>query len=151
MTTRIWMLAMFLPCFIAGAQAQYGTAPNNNYPDTYSGLSFTGAVTAGVGQELILTYKKDDKTDTFVGRLETGCAVASTNGRTMMASDIPGGTVVTAFFNKEPKKVGSEKPPLNVIIAISFETWHGEKVTEDKKRIFWCTKNQHLQYRTWDK
>lgn len=147
----MWMLAMFLSCFVAGAQAQYGTAPNNNYPDTYSGLTFTGTVTAGVGQELILTYKKNDKTDTFVGRFETGCAVASTNGHTMMASDIPSGTVVTAFFNTPSKKSDDQKQNRNVIIAISFETWRGEKVSQDKKRIFWCTKNQHLQYRSWNK
>jgi hypothetical protein len=54
--------------------AQYGTAPNNYYPDKYNGSTFTGVVTEVAGDEITLTYTKDNKTETFKGRFEVACS-----------------------------------------------------------------------------
>ncbi|HEY6302678.1 MAG TPA: hypothetical protein VIX14_06380 [Terriglobales bacterium] len=55
------------------ATAQYGTAPNN-YPDKYNGSTLTGTVAETEDDEITLKYTKADKTDTFIGRLETACS-----------------------------------------------------------------------------
>lgn len=146
---RIATIGVLATLFVVKANAQYGTAPNNNYPDTYSGATFTGAVTETDNGQITLTHASEDKTDTFVGRFETGCSVSSKSGRPMMPSDIPPGTELTVFFNRETKHLNGQKDSGNVIIAIAFEIWQGQKVTEDKKRIFWCTKNKNLKFRSW--
>ena len=84
-----------------GVSAQYGTAPNNYYPD--------------------------NKTETFTGVFETGCSVPARDGRRMMPIDIPTGTVMTTFYNAETKKVDGKKIKQNLIIAIAFEVWQGQK------------------------
>jgi|SRR5690348_11247087 hypothetical protein len=78
--------------------AQYGTAPNNYYPDSYSGSIFTGTVTEAGDQQITLTFSKGNKTDTFSGTFETNCSVPSADGRPLTASAFPKGTVLTAFF-----------------------------------------------------
>jgi hypothetical protein len=54
----------------------------------------------------------------------------------MMPSDIPTGTVMTAFFNRITRKNEQQKIKENVIIAISFDVWQGQKVREDKKKTY---------------
>jgi hypothetical protein len=129
------------------ASAQYGTAPNNYYPVNYSGNTFTGTVTHTLGDEITLTFVKGSKTETFVGRLETGCSVPSKDGHPMRATDIPGGTVVTAFFNGTTKKVDGKRIKENVIIAIAFDVWQGHTASEDKKMIYSCTDQRQLKFR----
>jgi hypothetical protein len=137
-------IATLVPTVVS---AQYGTAPNNYYPDNYSGSIFTGAVDDTADNQITLTFTKGSKTDRFTGLFETGCSVPSKNGRHMLPSDIPHGTVMTAFFNSRKKKFDGKKTTENVIIAITFEVWQGQKVAGDKKMIYWCTDERHLQFK----
>lgn len=138
------MVVIFLPII---TYAQYGTAPNNYYPDNYNGATFTGVVADTKDNQVTLTFAKGSKTDTFTGSIEGGCAVPSKNGRLMMPTDIPKGTVMTAFFNGTTKKIDGKKVKDNVIIAIAFDEWRGQKIPEDKKTIYSCTEDRHLQFR----
>jgi hypothetical protein len=143
-----------LPMLLARVTfVQYGTAPNNYYPDQYTGRTFTGTRDTPKdvrSDHITLTSAKDGKVDTFTGLFETACAVPSTSGRAMMPSDIPEGTVMTAYFNKETKKVDGQKAQENVILAVSFNVWQGQKVAEDKRKIYFCTNDRHLQFRVWN-
>jgi len=131
------------------AFAQFGSAPNSYYPDGYMGTTFTGTVTAVKDGEITLTYTRKDKTDTFVGHLEANCNAPTANGKGMVAADLLMGTVITAFFNSETRKVNGQKLKDNVIIAVSFEVWRGQKIPDDKKKIYMCTNNKHLQFKAW--
>jgi len=143
-------IVLTLAFLVPAALAQYGNAPNNYYPATYSGAIFTGTVSANKDDQVTLTFNNQGKVETFAGRLEKSCSVSSKSGRGMTAADFPPGTQVTAFFNKETKKNSEgEKAKENVIIAVTFDSWNGQKVTEDKKKIFWCTDNQQLQFKAW--
>jgi hypothetical protein len=136
----------FLPIIVS---AQYDAAPNNYYPDTYNGSIFTGVVTETGDNQITLTFTKGSKTDTFTGLFETGCSVPSKDGRRMIPTDIPKGTVMTTFFNSRTKKVDGKKLKENLIIAIAFEVWQGQRVADDKKIIYWCTDSRHLQFRAY--
>jgi hypothetical protein len=138
---------LFLP--IIGS-AQYGSAPNNYYPDSYTGSVFKGVVTENIDNQIVLTFTKDDSTQTFTGLFETGCSVPTTppGGPPLMPADIPKDTAMTAFFNARTKKVDGKKVKENVVIAIAFDTWKGHKMGEFKKQIiFWCVNSNHLQFR----
>jgi hypothetical protein len=146
--TITWLLsASFLP---AAALAQHGSAPNNYYPDKYNGATFTGTVTEVKDDQITLTYTKKDKTDSFTGHLESNCLVPSVNGKGMAATDLPLGTVITAFYNVETKKVNGQKQRDNVILAVSFVVWQGQKIADDKKKIYLCTNDNHVQFRAWN-
>jgi hypothetical protein len=136
----------FLPIIIS---AQYGTAPNNYYPDNYSGSIFTGIVTETGDNQITLTFTKGSKTDTFTGLFETGCSVPARDGSRMMPIDIPKGTAMTSFFTAITKKVDGKKIKENLIIAISFEVWQGQRAAADKRIIYWCTDNRHLKFRAY--
>jgi len=140
MLTRALTQGFFSLLFSIMAVAQYGTAPNGNFPANYNGDTFTGTVTAAEGDQLTLTYTKGGKTETFVGKLGAGCSVPTTNKseRRMIASDIPQGTVATAFFNRNTKKVDGQKVKENLLIAIRFDVWQGQKIEDDKKKIWPC-------------
>jgi hypothetical protein len=131
-------LLLSLACAVAFAQ--YGTAPEGDFPVSYNGDTFTGTVIASDGDQLTLNYVKGSKTDNFTGRLAGGCAVPTTNNSNhkMTATDIPKDTVMTAYFNRVTKKVDGQKTKENQIIAISFEVWHGQKISDEKKKIWPC-------------
>jgi hypothetical protein len=139
-------------CFLSvSASAQYGTAPNNYYPDSYNGSIFQGVVTEARDDQIILTFTKGSSTETFTGLFETGCSVptAKQGGPLMMPTNIPKGTAMTAFFNARTKRVDGKKIKENVIIGIAFDIWQGQKIAEDKKTIYWCTTSRHLQFRAY--
>jgi hypothetical protein len=136
--------------FVTAGFAQYGTAPNNYYPDKYNGSTFTGTVTEAKDDQITLKYTKGSKVDIFTGRFETSCSVPSASGRHMVPSDIPPGTVMTAFFNRDTRKVDGQKVKENLILAISFEVWQGQKIAQDKRVIHSCSTNSHLQFRAWN-
>jgi len=131
--------------------AQYGTAPNNYYPNSYSGSIFRGVVTDNKDNQIVLTFANDKDTQTFTAPFETGCSVPTTppGGPPTMPANIPKGTAMTAFFNTKTKKVDGKKIKENVVIAISFDTWNGHTIAEDKRKIFWCTSDKHLQFRAY--
>jgi hypothetical protein len=130
-----FLLALF---FSIVAVAQYGSVPTGSFPPDYNGDTFTGTVTAAEGDQLTLTYTKGSKTDTFVGKLGAGCSVPTNDksDRKMTAADIPQGTVLTAFFNRNTRKIDGQKVKENLLIAIAFNVWNGEKI--EKKKIWPC-------------
>jgi len=132
------------------AVAQYGSAPNNYYPNGYMGTTFTGTVTEVKDGQITLVYTKNDKTETFMGHLEADCNAPTANGKGMVASDLLVGTVITAFFNRETRKVNGQKLKENAIIAVSFEMWRGQKISDDKKKIYMCTNEHQLQFKAWN-
>jgi hypothetical protein len=67
-----------------------------------------------------------------------------------MPSDIPSGTVMTAFFNTSTKKVGGQKLKESAILAIAFDVWQGRKIAYDRKKIYTCTNDRHMQFRAWN-
>jgi hypothetical protein len=91
----------FLPISMV---AQYGTAPNNHYPDNYSGSIFTGIVTEAGDNQITLTFTKGSKTDTFTGLFETRCSVSASDGSRMMPTDIPKGTSICASNCPQPRR-----------------------------------------------
>jgi hypothetical protein len=100
--------------------AQYGTAPNNYYPENYNGSTFKGAVTDTADNHVTLTFTNGSKTDSFTGVFETGCSVPARDGRRMMPADIPKGTVMTAFFNATTKKLDGKKIKENRVFSASM-------------------------------
>jgi hypothetical protein len=142
---------VFWGALVTTAAAQYGTAPSNYYPDAYNGSTFTGVVTGTKDDQITLTYTKGAKTTTFVGRFEKPCSVPriDKDKRGMAPSDIPPGTVMTAYFEAVKKKVDQEKIKENLIIAISFDVWQGKKMSEDTKKIYLCTGDTHVQFMAW--
>jgi hypothetical protein len=135
--------------FAISANSQYGIARNNYYPSKFTGSTFKGAVTESTEDHITLTYTKNDKVQKFNGRFETGCAVPSVSQTKMMPNDIPKGTVRTAFFNGETTKVDGQKVKENMILAIAFDEWKGQKVQEEKKKIYFCTNDKQFQFRAW--
>ena len=131
------------------ASAQYGTAPNNYYPGNYNGSTFKGVVTETKDNQLTLAFTTVSGTESFTGQFETGCSVPTVKkgGRAMIPTDIPKGTTMTAFFNTRTQKVDGKKIKENLIIAIAFDIWMGQKVPEDKKRIYLCVENQNVQFK----
>jgi hypothetical protein len=141
---------LVLLCSALSASGQYGVAPRNYYPTKYSGGStFTGTVTESKDDRITLIYTKANRTETFIGRFETGCAVPSVSGGAMMPTDIPKGTVMTAFFNGTTTKVDGQKVKENLILGIAFDEWKGQKVDEGKKKIYFCTNDKRFDYRYW--
>lgn len=65
----------------------------------------------------------------------------------MAASDVPKGTSMTAYFVTDEKKSAGQKSKQNVILAISFETWNGHKVSTNDRQIYFCTTQRHLQFK----
>jgi len=131
------------------ASAQSGTAPNGYYPDNFYGSVFTGTVTETNANEIVLSFEKRKSTETFQGRLVNGCFVptADRSGRKMMPADIPKGTEMTVLFNPEIRKADGIKITENVVIGIVFDTWHGQKILEAKKRIYWCVETPVLRFK----
>jgi len=147
------MRRILIPALLSGllsmaAVAQYGTAPNNYYPDKYNGSTFTGTVTETEADQITLTYTKGSKTETFIGKFEAGCSVprADKSDHRMSASEIPKGTVITAFFNTNTRKVDGKKSKENLILAIAFNVWQGRAISEEKKMIWPCTTDIHLTF-----
>ena len=140
------VVAGFLSIF---AFAQYGTAPTNYYPVDYSGTLFTGVVTGATANQITLTFSKGSKTETFTGLFETGCSVPTKqkDGPLMWPGDIPTGTKMTAFYNARTRKINGNKVKEYIVIAVSFDSWHGHALVEDNKKIYLCTDNHYLQFK----
>ena len=141
----VWIVISMVPPLFG----QYGTAPNNYYPMKYTGSIFSGEVIEANSDQISMTYTKKGKTDTFAGRFEAPCSIPSADGRGMTTSEIPKGTVVTAFFDAETKKVDGQKLKENIVLALAFDVWNGVKTPENSRRIYFCTNDRHLHFRAW--
>jgi hypothetical protein len=137
-----WFLCgeLFVLLFGGAVSAQYGTAPNNYYPNSYNGSTFTGKVVRTTDDTITLTYTHGSKTDTFEGHLTSPCYLPSSKTTTgpMSASQVQMGAVITAFYEGRTVKVEGRKQKENQVIAISFLQVNGRTVTEDHRAIFFC-------------
>jgi hypothetical protein len=141
MLRTLFLIGLFLSVLSISSFAQYGTAPQGgDFPASYNGDTFTGTVTASEGDQITLTYTKGSKTDTFIGKIDGGCAVPTNDGSNhkMTATDIPKDTVMTAYFSHVTKKVDGQKTKENDIIAISFKVWKGQTIPDEKKKVWPC-------------
>jgi hypothetical protein len=123
--------------------AQSGTAPSGYYPPTYNGSIFTGTLETvdADTQEIKLAYSKGSKSEHFIGRMESPCRWKEKGGpvHTFKASDIPKGTVLTAFYNTTTKKSGDQKSKENSVFAISYVERNGKKIPDEKRLIISCS------------
>ena len=136
---RSVLLLILSVIFCCGvALAQKGTAEPGYYPVGYHGDTWTGEVTAidESANQITLTYRKGDKTETFVGTFTekfvmTGMANNPT-GTNLKAKDIPLGTRLTIYYIKKSKKVDGEKVKINEIIGIKVLPKEKPKKSEQK-------------------
>lgn len=123
--------------------AQSGTAPSGYYPPTYNGSIFTGTLQAvdTNTQEITLVYTKGKKSELFVGRMESFCRWKEKGGavHSFKASDIPKGTVLTAFYNTFIKKSDGQASKENSVFAISYVELNGKKIAAEKRLAIACS------------
>lgn len=146
---RIMGTACIVICLSAISLGQYRDAPNGYYPDNYMGATFIGEITDVNESQLTLTYTKKNKVETFTGRFEAPCSVPLKNGRAMKTSELPKGTVLTAFFITNTKKVNGQKEKENVVIAISVAGVQGVKIEDLDRVVSYCKGMQRLVFKAW--
>ncbi len=56
---------------------------------------------------------------------------------------------MTASFNTNTRNVTNQKVKEGVILAISFDVWKGQKVSEDEKLMYFCSPDKHSIFRFW--
>jgi hypothetical protein len=140
------LLFTFLCCGLVAlacpgvVSAQYGTAPNNYYPEAYHGATFTGTVTQINNDAITLTYTHGSKTDTFEGYVAARCNLPST--RTTIVKK---GAVITVFYEPETTKTNGQKLKKNRILGISFQEVDGNKIAENQRGIFYCMPSPSFQ------
>lgn len=131
--------------------AQSGTAPSGYYPPTYHGSIFTGTLEMvdENTQEITLVYAKGGKSEQFVGRMESFCRwkVRDGTAHTFRASDLPKGTVLTAFYNTTTKKSAGEKSKENSVFAISYVELNGKKIPDEKRLIIFCSEQTYTVFK----
>jgi hypothetical protein len=130
--------------------AQKATAPDGYYPYAFFGTIFTGRVESGNAgtQELTLVYTKGNKTERFVGRLESPCGWKEKNGplHTFDASEMQG-AVLTAFYISRSSKSGGQSTHENVIFAISFAERDGKPIPDEKRVNIFCSHDMRLVFK----
>jgi hypothetical protein len=133
--------------------AQYGSAPTGYYPPNYAGSIFTGSLESAApdSQEMTLVYTKGNKTERFVGRLESACGWKDKDGvaHSFKASDIPKGTILTAFYAKTTKKSDGQKTTEISIFAISYVELNGKKIPEDKRVLISCSEQKFASFKAY--
>ena len=133
------------------SEAQKSTAPNGYYPKTFHGTVFTGRLEATRAdvQELTLIYVKGNKTEQFVGRLESPCVWNDRNGTTHIVGvpDLPNGAVLTAFYIPLTSKSGGIKTTENSIFALSYAEVNGNRIPDDKRVVIFCSKQRMLDFK----
>jgi hypothetical protein len=115
------------------ASAQYGTAPNNYYPDGYHGATFTGTIAQINNEAITLTYTHGNKTDTFQGYVATPCNMPASK-----TTVVKTGAVITVFYEPEIIKTNGQKVKKNKIVGISFKEVDGKTIADNERRIFYC-------------
>jgi len=129
--------------------AQHATAPNGYYPETFNGDTFRGTVASVYDstESLTLHFEKGNKLQDFTGRIEQPCAIPTKNGQPMRASDIPLGTDITAYYLESKDKTTGQKQ--NLIIGIAFNSFNGNSIPEDKRKMYYCTGQAHVKFRAY--
>jgi hypothetical protein len=106
------------------ASGQKGTAEADYYPFNYHGEAWTGEVTAinSETREIILTYTKKDKTQTFIGVLEPHCQVPMKDGnyQELKLSELPKGIRVKVYYIGKEEKTSGGKVIVNRIFRVRY-------------------------------
>lgn len=142
--------AMLLLCGVVSAQ--YGTAPNNYYPDSYDGVTFTGTVVSATQDTITLSYTHGNRTDTFEGYVTAPCNLPETRTTTRPTplSGVPTGAVITAFYETKTIKVAGRKEKKNHIIAVMFQQVTSKPIADTHKAIFYCIPTPfHTTFKAW--
>ena len=107
----------------AMALGQHGTAPTGYWPLGYNGDTWTGEGTHldDATRQITLSYRKGDKSESFVGVLKDGYKVKRKDGseHELKVSEIPLGSRLTVYYNIRTRKVGGKKEKYNEIISLS--------------------------------
>lgn len=122
MNKLLVMIALLFIC--AGTStAQKGVAEPDYYPQGFSGTTWSGEVTSANEdmREFTLTYKKDDKEQTFVGVLPKGYAVKMKDGSDYeVKMEELMGMRLKAYFITKNKKVNGQQVKTNEVFKIKF-------------------------------
>ena len=106
------------------AMAQHGEAGAGYFPPGYMGDTWTGEVTStdDARREITLSYRKGQKTETFVGVLQDGYKVKMKDGsvRELKVSEIPPGTGMTVYYMAAERKEAEKKIKYYKIIELKF-------------------------------
>ena len=143
--TRITLVLLLVVAVVAPLEAQYGTAPNGFYPETYNGSMFEGVLESvdPAKQEFTLLYRKKDKEQRFLGRLEDGCSVPNAKDKTrkMKVEDFPKQSTIVALFKpKTEKQTDGSKVKFSSVFAISFREVNGQRIKEEDWIMYYCMK-----------
>jgi hypothetical protein len=102
---------------------QKGTAEPDYYPQNYSGDTWTGIVTAvnEETREFTLTFKKNDKADTFVGVLPKGFTHKMADGtdREIKLADLMG-MQLRVYYMSKTRKVNDQKIKYNDVFKLKM-------------------------------
>jgi hypothetical protein len=145
------IVALAALVFAVVAQGQYSTAPNGYYPFGYAGSTFTGNLESvdAENQGLTLTYTKGGKVERFAGRLMAACKWKDKNDvqHESRVSDLSKGAVLTAFYSARTRKSGGAKITENLVIGLSYAEIDGKKISDDKRILIFCTKDNAVQFK----
>ena len=105
------------------ATAQKGTAEPDYYPSGYSGDTWSGIVTSANEdtREFILTYKKGEKEQTFVGVLPKPYTIKMKDGSNheVKVNELMG-LRLKVYYITRTKKVDGDKVKTNEVFQIKF-------------------------------
>ncbi|HVZ82611.1 MAG TPA: hypothetical protein VG893_02970 [Terracidiphilus sp.] len=138
------MRGLILLWAISMAGAQSSTAPPGYYPRAFNGDVFNGTVSA-VGQNTItLTFHDGSATKTFLGRFDSTCIVpeGKDQSKPMLATDIPIGSELKAYYYPNTVKVAGKKTKENVIIGISISRWKDQTFPVQRQGMIFCTSDK---------
>lgn len=80
--------------------------------------------------------------------MESSCSWKEKGGpvHTFSASDIPKGTILTAFYSTFTTNSGQQKAKENLIFAISYVEFNGKKIADDKRVVISCSKQTFTKF-----
>ena len=120
---KLLLLTVVMVISTAVSLAQKGTAEPDYYPQNYSGDTWTGVVTSvnEDTREFTLTYKKNDKEETFVGNLPKGYThkMADGTNQEIKLADLMG-VKLRAYYMSKTKKVNDQKIKYNDVFKIKI-------------------------------
>ena len=152
-SVRQLLFLSVLPMFFCGvAVAQYGTAPAGSYPMGYGGSTFTGKVQGTGPTSITLTYMHGNKRDLFEGYAAAPCSlpVSKTNIHLMPFTEVPAGSVLTAFYESKTVTIDGKKQKKREVIAISFLEVNGKTVAPENRMILFCTPSPVLTFKAFE-
>lgn len=99
-------------------------------------------------EELTLIFTNGNKTEQFVGKLESTCGWKEKSGAShvVRVSDLPKGMVLTAFYISKTNNSGGVKTNENLIFALSQAEQNGKKIPDDSRIVISCSKQQRVYF-----